>query len=206
MGPAAHTHVLGSFVFFRLSSAFSSAMPTWQPSASKVLGQGQGVGGRVTPPTPFPQLLSHSPCCLCLNLQLSPHLFLALWVFLSPPLPVSVCLSDSRLSLCLSLYLFDCVRLFSSATFCLLPLSLFHLLSCFLPHSFSTSVRFCLTILASLSLAGSLLSIFLCLAHLLFQSVSHSVSPCFPPHQQSGPAPAPWYPPHLSVSPDICRL
>ena len=103
-----HTHVLGSFVFFRLSSAFSSAMPTWQPSARRVLGQGVGPGERVTPHGhPVPSLPSPSPApllprplsALTLGHQLPPCLLL--WFsgclsHLSASLPpVSPCVSVS---------------------------------------------------------------------------------------------------------------
>lgn len=172
---ATHTHVLGSLVFFRLSSAFSSAMPTWQPSASRVLGCG-GQGHPTQPPGPWTPL--PEPGSPPSPVPAGPlHLLLWLSGCLSPSLCLGLCLSDCCLSP------FPCLHISS-------PVSTF---SCPLLPPIPR---------LSLSLTDQL-SLCLCYSFLP-SSVSASRSLLLTSSQAQ--APAPQYHPHLSVSPDICRL
>ena len=146
-------------------------MPTWQPSASRVLGQETEIQGHPTwAPGPYPA----APVASVSGLQLSPYLFPGfLGVFVSTSLHLGLCLCNSCLPLLLSLYLF--VSIFSS-----LPLSASVSLSLLLTILFSAFVSpsYPMSVSASQALPPSLCLFrhFLSLSSFLSVSVSLSLS------------------------------
>lgn len=149
-------------------------MPTWQPSASRVLERGEGTGSPTQPPCPWPP-----PPPAPVPLSPRPQLYVSCSDF------PGVC----PISLCISLTLPVSLRLFSS-----FPVHLF--LSLSISPCAAVSLSHPLSDSASQSLSPSLSSTLSSLAG----SVSPPVSP-YPPAQQRRPGPCSPEPPSLERLP-----